>query len=94
MKFRGSSKIKTEHSTIKGLLKLLERLENIPEIDAIIPGLIKPCKASSTIELTIQYITDAGLKALAKADNGVQEVFFVSSEPEILKAKLEEMGFR
>lgn len=89
MKFRGTSKIKTEHSMIKGLLKLLESIEDWEEIQGIIPGLIKPSK-SSTIELTIQYITPAGLKCLAKCDGAVQEVFFVSSEPEKLKTKLQE----
>jgi len=89
MKFRGSSKIKTEHSMIKGLLKLLESIEEWEEIQGIIPGLIKPSK-SSTIELTIQYVTTSGVKCLAKSDGAVQEVFFVSSEPEKLKNRLQE----
>jgi hypothetical protein len=89
MKFRGTSKIKTEHSMIKGLLKLLESIEDWEEIQGIIPGLIKPAK-SSGIELTIQYITQSGVKCLAKSDGAVQEVFFVSSTPEILKTKLEQ----
>lgn len=94
MKFRGSSKIKTEHSMIKNLYKLLESLEDWEEIQGIIPGLIKPSKSPSNIELTIQYITDAGLKCLAKCDGAVQEVFFISSDPEALKKKLEEHGFK
>ena len=89
MKFRGTSKIKTEHSMIKGLLKLLESIEDWEEIQGIIPGLIKPSK-SSGIELTIQYITQSGVKCLAKSDGAVQEVFFVSSTPDALKTKLEE----
>ena len=74
---------------IKGLLKLLESIEDWEEIQGIIPGLIKPSK-SSEIELTIQYVTASGLKCLAKSDGAVQEVFFVSSEPENLKTKLQE----
>lgn len=74
---------------IKGLLKLLESIEDWEEIQGIIPGLIKPSK-SSTIELTIQYVIASGVKCLAKSDNAVQEVFFVSSEPERLKTKLQE----
>lgn len=89
MKFRGTSKIKTEHSMIKGLLKFLESIEDWKEIQGIIPGLIKPSK-SSKLEVTIQYVTDSGLKCLAKSDGAVQEVFFVSSEPDKLKSKLQE----
>ena len=74
---------------IKGLLKFLETIEDWEEIQGIIPGLIKPSK-SSTLELTIQYITASGVKCLAKSDGAVQEVFFVSSEPEKLKIKLQD----
>ena len=94
MKFRGSSKIKTEHSMIKGLLKLLESIEHWDEIQGIIPGLIKPSKSSSDIEMTIQYVTPSGLKCLAKCDGAVQEVFFVSNDPDTLKKKLEEEGYQ
>lgn len=78
---------------IKGLYKLLESIEHWDEIQGIIPGLIKPSKSSSDIELTVQYLTPSGLKCLAKCDGAVQEVFFISSNPEQLKKKLEEKGF-
>lgn len=92
MKFRNNSKIKTEHSMIKGLFSFLEKLESLEEIQGIIPGLIKKSKSNSTLEIRVQYITSSGLKCLAKSDCAVQELFFVSSDPEVLKSKLEKFG--
>lgn len=92
MKYRqgGTSKIKYEHSMIQGLRKLLESLESWIEIKAIIPGRIHPTNKSQALRVKVQYHTTDGLKCLALSGSAVQEVFFVSSEAEILKLKLEE----
>jgi len=74
---------------IKGLKELLQSIETWEEISGIIPGRISPSKVSA-LHLTIQYETSSGIKCLAKGD-GVQEVFFVSSDPKSLLFKLQEL---
>jgi len=86
MKYR-SSKIKREHSMIKGLYKLLKKISVWPEIISIIPGRIKPSKKIVAIHLTVQYQTEDGVRCLAKSD-AVQEIFFVSNKPKELMDKL------
>lgn len=88
MKFRNSSKIKTEHSIIRGLKKILHSIESWEEIQGIIPGIIKPSNSHSGVKITFQYLTPTGVKCLAKGKGTVQEVFFISSNPEKLKIKL------
>lgn len=88
MKFR-QSKIKVEHGMIKGLKKLLMKLSKQDYIQAIIPGRIKPSK-SSKLYLTVQYTTDNGVKCIAKSD-GVQEVFFITDQPQTLIELIENL---
>lgn len=90
MKHRKNGKIKYEHTMVKGLAKLLEKIESWPEIKSIIPGRIKPSKNLSDLHLTIQYKTKNGVKCLAKSD-GVQEVFFVTSKQDELISKIEKL---
>ena len=89
-KHRGASKIKLCHEMIKGLRNILESIENWPEIKSIIPAKIHPCNdPKSRITLKIQYQTRSGLKCLAYSGAQVQEVFFVTAEPEKLRERLE-----
>jgi hypothetical protein len=94
MKYRkGNSKIKYEHGMIAGLQDLLERIESWDEIVSVIPGEIKPAKGSgSGIRLEVKYPTNSGIKTLAKNTEAVQEVFFVTRNPEELKAKLRSLN--
>jgi hypothetical protein len=88
MKHRGSGKIQAKHSMIKGLYKLLQKIEHFPEIKAIIPGRISPSKNCTELHLTVQYLTKSGIKLLAKGDGSVQELFITASEPEALIRRL------
>ena len=88
---RGTSKLKYEHSMIDGLRRLLESIEVWEEIDAIIPGRIQPVNKSHALRIKIQYEIQTGLKCLALSGPAVQEVFFVSSNIEMLREKLMEL---
>jgi hypothetical protein len=91
MKHRArSSKLKYEHSLIEGLRPLLESIAPWEEIQSIIPGRIKPTKGSKQrIRLETKYFTATGLKALAKTGTAVQEVFFVTANPQTLRERLQ-----
>jgi hypothetical protein len=90
MKHRGkSSKLKYEHALIEGLRPLLESIAPWEEVHSIIPGRIRPTKGSKRrISLEIQYFTATGLKALAKTGTAVQEVFFVTANPQAVRERL------
>ena len=56
------------------------------EIHSIIPGRIRPTKGSKQqIRLEIKYFTGTGLKAFAKTGTAVQEVFFVTANPQAVR---------
>ena len=74
---------------IDGLRELLESIQKWPEISGIIPGRVYVRKSSGKLKIKIQYTIPSGLKAMAKGGTCVQEVFFISSNPEGLKKKLE-----
>ena len=90
MKHRGkNSKLKYEHALIEGLRPLLERIAPWKEVHSIIPGRIRPAKAAKQkIRLEIKYCTVTGLKALAKTGTAVQEVFFVTANPQAVRERL------
>jgi hypothetical protein len=90
MRHRGqSSKLKYEHTLIEGLRPLLESIAPWKEIRSIIPGRIKPARGSKQrIRLEIKYSTVTGLKALAKNGTAVQEVFFVTANPQAVRERL------
>ena len=90
MKHRGkSSKLKYEHALIEGLRPLLESIAPWEDIHSIIPGRIRPTKGSKRrITLEIKYSTRTGLKALAKTGTAVQEVFFVTANPQAVRERL------
>mgnify|MGYP001582180345 CR=1 FL=1 len=88
MRHRGSSKIKYEHHMIQGLRQLLEQIEPWDEIKSIIPGQIRPTKSHKSLMLQARYNTQTGVKCLARSGSAVQEVFIVSSNPEVFKERL------
>ncbi len=77
---------------IPGLQALLERIESWDVIVSIIPGEIRPARGSeSGIQLHVKYPTQSGIKVLAKSTTAVQEVFFVSREPNELTRLIVEL---
>lgn len=87
----GGGKIKYQHRMIKGLRKFLEGIESWEEIQTIIPGRIKRARPQHEIVLSVQYKTESGLKCLAKSGSEVQEVFIVTSFPDRVKERLEQV---
>lgn len=78
---------------IDGLQDLLERIEPWESIVSIIPGEIRPARGSdSGIHLHVKYPTQSGIKVLAKSTTAVQEVFFVSKQPDELIRLLNKLG--
>lgn len=73
--------VKREHSTISGIVPLLEKLTALPFVNAIIPGRIKPINGNYPYPV-IQFttMTDSGIKCLAKSGRATQEVFIISSD--------------
>jgi hypothetical protein len=90
MKHRGKcSKLKYEHAFIEGLRPLLESIAPWEDIHSIIPGRIKPSKGPRRpIKLEVKYSTGTGLKTLAKTGTAVQEVFFVTPNPQAVRERL------
>jgi hypothetical protein len=86
------SKIKLEHSMAEGLRDFLESIKDWPEIQRIIPGRISRVKGQGSTRFKIQYDTSAGLKCLYRRGSTVQEVFFVSSERNLLRSRLESVS--
>jgi len=87
-KFRKNSKIKREHTMIKGLDKALQKVEIWPEVDSILSGVITKRKGTSPFNIQVQYQTDTGLKCLAKYQGSVQEVFIVTHSPKQIRQKI------
>ena len=92
MKYRSKGKVKGKHGMIDGLTSFLRKLESIDEVLAINPGEIKPGRlsVSSGFKVRIQYKTKSGLKLIARGQ-GIQEIFVVSEEPDILIEKMKKM---
>lgn len=80
-KFR-AGKIKREHSIVSSIIPLLERLEQCPEVQAIIPAEIAHNPSPSQPTLTFQRFTDQGLRLLGKGEGAVQEVYVVTADRE------------
>lgn len=91
---RGNSKVKYEHAMLPGLRELLESIQHWPEIQAINPGRISRTKPIGKSMLLIQYELQSGLKTIYKSGNGIQEVFFVSSDSWELHLKLLALDYK
>jgi hypothetical protein len=89
----GSSKIKYEHGMIDHLKKFLEKIESWEEIQTIIPAVINSTKGGVSFVFRVRYATEKGLKCFAQSGHSIQEVFIVTSKPEILKEKIEQIDF-
>ncbi len=96
MRYRGSSKIKFEHSMVPGLLEFLEtEFEPLEYIEAIIPGRIsRTDKAGNGLRVNFKYPVKGGAKFLAYSSGAVQEVFVVTSRPDKLAAYREKAKTR
>jgi hypothetical protein len=88
-------KIKREHSIIKDVFELLQKVEKLEMITTIVPGRIKPIRGNyPTAILELKTKSSNGFKCIAKSSRSVQEVFIVTEESNIEKviAELKKMG--
>ncbi|NQT49024.1 MAG: DEAD/DEAH box helicase [Chloroflexi bacterium] len=87
MRYRGSSKIKHEHSMLPGVRDFLEsELESLEYIQTIVPGRIKKAKKFTPgLQIRYGYPVKGGAKILVYSTGAVQEVFVVTSQPEKLR---------
>jgi hypothetical protein len=85
VKYRKNN-VKREHSTIAGIIPLLEEMTKLPYVQSITPGRIKPIKGSYP-KAVIEYktITQSGAKCLAKSGRATQEIFVVCTDNEALE---------
>jgi len=91
-KFR-AGKIKREHSIVGSIVPLLERLEQCPEVQAIIPAEIAHNPSPSQPTLTFQRFTDQGLRLLGKGEGAVQEVYVVTADREAVLEFMRKTGW-
>ena len=86
MKHR-KSKIKRQHSMIKGLQEFLERnISSRDFVEGVVPGEIKVSKATGeNLHVRYKYETLSGAKLIAKSGTSIQEVFVITKEPKKLK---------
>lgn len=93
MKHR-KSKIKRQHSLIKGLQDYLERhISTLEFVTGVIPGEIKVSKATGeNLLVKYKYATLSGAKLIAKSGTSIQEVFVITKEPDKLERLFESIN--
>lgn len=85
-------KLKIEHSIIDGVRPMLERLlATVPEVRAVIPGVIRPVRdARGKLQVRVTVPTANGWKALALSAGARQELFISTTlDKAALQAALE-----
>ena len=88
MRYRGNGKIKHQHGMIKGLRKILNQIAKWDEVQGIIPGRIEVAKQGGKPRLRVSYKTGSGLKAIARGNGSVQEIFFITDNSDAFLEKL------
>ncbi len=89
-----SGRLVLNHSThIPGLLALLERLLDVPEITTITPGALSRARGHAPqLKLRVSVPITGGYKLIARQGKTVQEVFVVADlEREALEAAIAEL---
>lgn len=73
-------KVKRQHHVLSHLEEGLKTLSDLPSIDGVIPGAIRP-KSGSTMGFTFQYLTQSGFKLIGRSSGAAQEVFVITKNP-------------
>src|SRR5690606_23867414 len=84
-------KIVLKHHPIDGLVKALEPIESIDEVQTVMPGVITSVRGrpigprqAGGIQLKLQYIApDGHIRLIARSGNTTQEIRVVTSNPEL-----------
>lgn len=83
--------VKRQHSTIKDIIPLLEKITRTPEVKAIIPGRIKPVAGNyPKPQIEFKVRTASGFKCIAKSSRSVQEIFIITDETDTVIKFLQE----
>lgn len=83
--------MKIQHHTLAREVPDLERIAAWPEVQGVIPGVIKPKRGPST-GITLQYRTGSGLKLMVRSGGAAQEVFVVTRDPQAVETRLRTEG--
>ena len=74
----GFKKVKTEHTILSEFHPLLRKIENLDQIQRIIPWrIMRQQKGSSDLRFSISYQTTSGLKAKMSKGSTSQELFII-----------------
>ena len=74
----GFKKVKTEHTILSEFHPLLRKIENLDQIQRIIPWrIMRQQKGSSDLRFSISYQTASGLKAKMSKGSTSQELFII-----------------
>ena len=72
----GFKKVKTEHTILSEFHPLLRKIENLDQVQRIIPWrIMRQQKGSSDLRFSISYQTTSGLKAKMSKGSTSQELF-------------------
>lgn len=86
------NKVKREHTVLKEIIHILEKITLVPGVASIIPGRIKPIKGNHPAPyLSLTVSTESGYKCIAKSSRAVQEIFIVTTDSTCIN-KLKEMN--
>lgn len=74
----GFKKVKIEHTILSEFHPLLRKIENLDQIQRIIPWrIMRQQKGSSDLRFSISYQTTSGLKAKMSKGSTSQELFII-----------------
>lgn len=79
-------KVVLKHHPIENLLKLLEPVEALPEVQTIMPGVITSVRGGrgpEKLTIKVQYIApDGHIRLIARRNSTTQEIRLTSSNPD------------
>ena len=84
----GFKKVKTEHTILSEFHPLLKKIENLDQVQRIIPWrIMRQQKGSSDLRFSISYQTTSGLKAKMSKGSTSQELFIICQKGTETEAK-------
>ncbi len=89
-KFR-RRKVKRQHHVVPAIEDGLKILSQIPAVDGVIPGIIKP-KTGGSLGFTFQYLTPSGFKLIGRSSGAAQEIFVITQDPPSVLRSLVDQG--
>ncbi|CAB1128114.1 conserved protein of unknown function [Candidatus Hydrogenisulfobacillus filiaventi] len=84
-------KVKRQHHVLRELEAGLAFIGQLPEVDGVIPGTIKP-KAGGSTGFSFQYLTSSGIKLIGRSGGAAQEVFIITAHPQAVLEALRREG--